>query len=267
MSTWILLRGLTREKRHWHGFPQVLLKELPDARVIALELPGNGELNGMASPSTIGAMATYCRAELARLGCPPPYHLLALSLGAMVAAAWAGSHPDEIEACVLVNTSFGAFSPFHRRFRPRAWGTLLRFLFTRSERKREALIFELTSRLVDPSAPVIDEWVAIRRSHPVRPRNAFRQLLAAARFRALLDPSVRTLILAGAGDRLVDPRCSGDIACRWHCAFAIHPAAGHDLPLDDGAWVAREVHAWLKRDESSGRGRWCTSPEIPGSTR
>lgn len=245
MSTWILLRGLTREKRHWLGFPQVLLEELPEARVIELELPGNGELNRMTSPTAIAAMAAHCRAELARLGVPPPYHLLALSMGAMVATAWAAGHPDEVAACVLVNTSFGAFSPVHRRFRPRAWGALLRFLFTRSARGRETIIFQLTSRFAGPPEPLIDAWVAIRRSRPVSPWNAIRQLQAAARFRAPLEPPAKTLILASAGDRLVDPRCSKEIAHRWHCALRIHPTAGHDLPLDDGAWVAREVHAWL----------------------
>jgi len=25
----------------------------------------------------------------------------------------------------------------------------------------------------------------------------------------------------------------------------IHPEAGHDLPLDDGAWVAGQIRAWL----------------------
>jgi len=252
MSTWILLRGLTREKRHWRGFSQALLMELPGARVIELELPGNGELNGMASPSNIAAMASHCRAELAGLGIPPPYHLLAMSMGAMVATAWAASHPEEVTGCVLINTSFGAFSPVYRRLRPRAWVALLRFLFTRSERKREAVIFELTTRLVDPSGPVIDEWVAIRRSRPVRPWNAFRQLLAAARFRAPLNPPARTLLLASAGDRLVNPRCSKEIARRWHCALAIHPTAGHDLPLDDGVWVAKEVHRWFSRVGSPG---------------
>jgi pimeloyl-ACP methyl ester carboxylesterase len=246
VSTWILLRGLTREKRHWRRFPEQLAQELPEARVIELELPGNGALNGMASPLNIAAMASHCRAELAGLGIPPPYHLLAMSMGAMVATAWAASHPEEVEACVLINTSFGTFSPIHQRCRPRAWAILLRILLLRSERKREALIFDLTSRLAGPSAPVIDEWVAIRRSRPVRAWNAFRQLLAAARFRAPLDLPARTLILASAGDRLVDPRCSREIARRWHCALGIHPTAGHDLPLDDGAWVAKAVHDWLE---------------------
>jgi hypothetical protein len=32
---------------------------------------------------------------------------------------------------------------------------------------------------------------------------------------------------------------------RWKTSLAIHPDAGHDLPLDDAAWVARQVRDWL----------------------
>lgn len=252
MSTWILLRGLTREKRHWRDFPQQLGRELPDAHVITLELPGNGELNALASPSSIEAMARHCRAELARLGVPPPYHLLAMSMGAMVAIAWATGHPEEVEACVLINTSFGSFSPVIQRFRPSTWGVLLRFLLTRSIQAREQLIFDLTTRLVDPSSPVVEEWAAIRQSRPVRLSNAFRQMIAAARFRAPSTPPVKTLVLASARDRLVNPLCSRAIAHRWNCAIAIHSTAGHDLPLDDGAWVAKRVRTWLAGARTSG---------------
>jgi len=252
MSTWILLRGLTRESRHWHGFPQQLLKELPDAQVLTLDLPGNGELNALTSPSSIDGMACHCRGELARLGVPPPYHLLAMSMGAMVATAWATCHPEEIAALVLVNTSFGGFSPIHHRFRLHAWGVLLRFLSTWSVEGRERLIFELTTRLVDPADRVVEDWVAIRRSHPVGPGNILRQLLAAARFRAPNQPPAETLILASAGDRLADPRCSMEIARRWNCALVLHPTAGHDLPLDDGEWVSEQVHAWLASPKMTG---------------
>jgi pimeloyl-ACP methyl ester carboxylesterase len=244
MSTWILLRGLSRETRHWLDFPQQLTKVMPEDRVITLELPGCGDLNTVTSPSRIEGMAAYGRTELARLGVAPPYHLLALSLGAMVATAWADSHPEEIAAMVLINTSFGTFSPFYRRFRPGACGLLLRFLFTRSLLGREQIIFDLTSRLVAPAAPVVGSWAAIRRTRPVRLSNAFRQLLAAARFHAPNRPPVPTLVLASARDRLVDPRCSLDIVRRWSCASAIHPRAGHDLPLDDGAWVVQQVQTW-----------------------
>jgi pimeloyl-ACP methyl ester carboxylesterase len=168
-----------------------------------------------------------------------------MSMGGMVAAAWAANHPEEIESCVLINTSFGTFSPLHQRLRPRAWPILLRLGLTRSAQKREQLVFELTTRLTNAWPEVVDEWVTIRESRPVGAGNGWRQLLAAARFHAPSAAPVPTLVLVGAGDQLVDPRCSADIARQWHCAIAIHPTAGHDLPLDDGPWVAKEVRQWL----------------------
>jgi hypothetical protein len=43
----------------------------------------------------------------------------------------------------------------------------------------------------------------------------------------------------------VDPDCSREIAHRWGCPLAVHPQAGHDLPLDDGPWVLATVRDWL----------------------
>lgn len=253
MNTWILLRGLTREGRHWRDFPRYLSEAFPEDRVCPLELPGNGDLHALTSPTRIPGMASYVRVEAARLKLQPPFRLLAMSMGAMVAAAWAQSHPEEVQACVLINTSFGSFSPLRLRLRPRAWPFLLRVLFTRTERGREQLIFDLTSRL-GPAAPqVVDEWVAIRQSRPVSTGNALRQLVAAARFRAPSTAPVPTLILASAGDNLVDGRCSAEIARRWACPIAVHPTAGHDLPLDDGPWVTEAVRAWLAQTSSPSR--------------
>ena len=249
MSTWILLRGLTREKRHWGDFPQVLRARLPGALVIPMELPGNGELNGEPSPTSIAAMAAHCRHEAARLGVPPPYGLLAMSMGAMVATAWAERHPEEIEACVLISTSFGSFSPLHHRMRPRAWPMLLKILLSPSAEGKEKRVLALTSGRSQDRGQVLKDWAAIRRSRPVHPGNALRQLLAAAKFRPPRAAPVPTLVLVGAGDQLVDPRCSQDIARRWGCALARHPGAGHDLVLDDGAWVAEEIRQWLADKE------------------
>ncbi|MEI6593060.1 MAG: alpha/beta hydrolase [Holophagaceae bacterium] len=246
MSTWILLRGLVREAGHWGGFPELLAAELPEARVIALDLPGNGSLNDHFSPVSIEAMAGHCRGELARQGVPPPYHLLAMSMGGMVAAAWAVAHPEEISASVLLNTSFGAFSPLHHRLRPGAWPYLLKVLREPSDRGREELIFDLTSNLARETHPeIVDQWTALRTSHPVRLGNTLRQLVASARFRAPQQAPVRTLLLLGAGDHLVNPQCSREIARHWGCPLAVHPWAGHDLTLDDPAWVAAEIRAWF----------------------
>lgn len=248
MSTWIFLRGLSRESRHWGAFPETFRQALPDAEVYALDLPGNGRRHGQESPIEVAGMAEFCRAELTRLGLSPPYHVLALSLGAMAAVAWAHRHPEEIAACVLVNTSLRPFSPLYRRLRPGCYLPLIKLLLLGgSPQEWENTILRLTSRMVRRPQETVEAWVGYRRECPVSSRNAWRQLLAAARYRApLARPACPVLVLASARDALVHPDCSRRLAAQWQTGFAEHPAAGHDLPLDDGAWLAREVGAWLR---------------------
>ena len=246
MSTWVLLRGLTRESRHWGSLPERLRAQWPQAPVIALDLPGNGELNTMRSPTTVRAMADQARAALRQRGFAPPYHLLAMSLGAMVAISWAVDHPDELAGAVLINTSAGRALPFHWRLKPRAWAPLLRIALPGvSAAQRELAVLRLTShRHANALAAPVD-WIAYRNTHPVARRNALRQLLAALRFTLPRQPpAVPLLVLSGARDRLVDPRCSQRLAGLWRCAHAEHPDAGHDLALDDGDWVVRQIEAW-----------------------
>ena len=81
----------------------------------------------------------------------------------------------------------------------------------------------------------------LRQHHPVTRANVPRQLLAAARYRAPLTLATPTLLLASAQDQLVSVACSQALARYWQCALQIHPTAGHDLPLDDGDWVARQI--------------------------
>ncbi|MBC8058528.1 MAG: alpha/beta hydrolase, partial [Rhizobiales bacterium] len=37
------------------------------------------------------------------------------------------------------------------------------------------------------------------------------------------------------------------------CPVATHPWAGHDLPLDDGEWVALQVSNWLQTRPAAAR--------------
>lgn len=248
MSTWILLRGLTRERRHWGDFPATLQRECRGATVCCIDLPGNGSLNAQASPPQVPAMAEHCRAQLGELGLAPPYFLLAMSLGAMVAVDWAVRHPAELAGCVLINTSLRPFSPFYHRLRPRNYPALLPMLLGRDDAaRREKTILRLTSS--QPERPEKQaEWAAYARQNPVSPANAWRQLLAAARYRAPLhQPTPPLLVLGSARDSLVNPACSRQLAQRWGAAFAEHPTAGHDLPLDDGAWVAGQVRQWSQQ--------------------
>jgi pimeloyl-ACP methyl ester carboxylesterase len=250
MTTWVFLRGLTREARHWGDFPATFRaafgEELGLDDILTPDLPGNGRRYAEASPSSVEAMLEACRLELRAQGKPPPYHLLAFSLGAMVAVAWATRYPEECRAAVLINTSLRPHSPFYQRLRPSAWFQLLRLLFA-SGLARERAILALTSTRAAELQAILPLWANYAHTCPVSRSSALRQLFAAARFTALEKPIVPLLILNGAGDRMVDPRCSLKLAQAWDADFARHPSAGHDLPLDAGAWVAREVKTWLDK--------------------
>jgi pimeloyl-ACP methyl ester carboxylesterase len=235
-----------RDSRHWGDFPQTFVDEIDDAEVITLDLPGNGVLHRERSPSRVEEMAVYCREELRRRNMAPPYNVLAMSLGAMVTVAWAEQHPQELQACVLINTSLRPFSPFYRRLRPAAYIPTLRMALANPDaRACEEMILQLTSRRLERTRAVLDDWTAWRCEYPVSRANALRQLFAAARFRAPRNPPLcRLLLLTSTQDRLVDVGCSRRLARAWDCDIAEHPSAGHDLPLDDGTWVAQQVRQW-----------------------
>lgn len=243
-GTWILLRGLMRETRHWGKFPGELVASLPGATIITLDLPGNGQAHTLPSPLRVEDMAQYCRHQLLARGLAPPYHVLALSLGAMVAVAWSVRHPEELAAAVLINTSLRPFHPFYRRLRPHNYFDIVKLACSRTSAQQERLIWRLTSN--QPVHPaILQDWAGWRRQCPVSRRNALRQLGAALRYRAPPTwPAVPLLILASSHDRLVDARCSQQLARHWQAPLALHPSAGHDLPLDDGPWVAEQVRAW-----------------------
>ena len=103
--TWILLRGLTREARHWGSFKNQFGKRLAPDKATALDLPGNGEFYQQPSPTSVNAMVDFGRGQLLAQGVKPPYSLLAMSLGGMVASDWAQRFPQEVDRLVLINTS------------------------------------------------------------------------------------------------------------------------------------------------------------------
>ncbi len=247
--TWVLLRGLTRESAHWGSFPQAFQHALPDTNVVVLDLPGNGVLHRQRSPVSIAPLVDFCRTELMRQDYAPPYQVLAMSMGAMVTAQWAHTAPQELAGAVLINTSFRPFNPIYQRLRPRNYGRLLRMLLLRpSDAALERVVLQMTSNHADQHLDALANWIAIRQRHPVRASNALRQLVAAARFRANPQaPSCPVLLLGSERDGLVNVQCTRAIAQHWGSPMALHPVAGHDLPLDDPQWVIQQVQRWSKQ--------------------
>lgn len=248
MSAWILLRGLMRESRHWGDFPAIFRRVVGAENIAMPDFPGNGRLHHLQSPASIEEMVECLRADMQQRNMPPPYNVLALSLGAMVAVAWASRYPAELSRLVLINTSLAGYSPFYQRLRPANYpGTLLSLVFG-STKQRERRVLKMTSRIASHSArrdAIVEQWSAYAAECPVTHVNALRQLIAAMRYRApAVPPTVPKLILCAQHDRLVDVKCSIMLAEKWHCEIRMHPQAGHDLPLDDGAWVAEQVKNW-----------------------
>lgn len=253
-APWVLLRGLSREARHWGDVPQ-RLQALTGRAVHCIDLPGNGIEWRLTSPVRVHDMTLHVRQRLQAQGLTGPVHVVGLSMGAMVAVDWATAWPNELCSLVLINSSLRGFSAWHQRLRLPAVVRLLGLLLSpASDERWESTLFDLTSRCPALREATVAQWLAIRRAHPVTRLNALRQLLAAARYRApAMRPAVPVLVLSGVQDQLVSPACSATMAAQWQAPHRVHPQAGHDLPLDAPQWLLDELSAWARAASPDGR--------------
>lgn len=254
VATWVFLRGLTRSAGHWGCFIEAFQAQLPTARILTVDTAGNGTRCAEKSPWTVAGMVQDCRSQLQSVGVLSSVNVFAMSLGGMVAAHWAYQYPTEINRLVLVGTSMRPLSPFYQRLRPANYRPLLKLMLGNATAVRwEQEILRMTSN--HPQDAVLARWIAMRLRNPVTAANALRQLVAAARYQLPAPESThpqamaaKALLLVGRKDGLVSAQCTAALALHWQCASVLHPTAGHDLPLDDGPWVAEQVRLWLQAD-------------------
>jgi pimeloyl-ACP methyl ester carboxylesterase len=244
---WILLRGLARESRHWGDFVPLLQSAFPEARITLLDLPGTGCFYQQTSPSSIKAITDSVRRHALDNGLlQQPVTILALSLGAMVAWEWMRRYPEDVCGAVLMNTSFADVSPFYQRLRWQSYRDFIALAMTRNLHKRESGILQLTSNRRTQRKQLTNAWEKIQTERPINLKNSVRQMIAAASYRpGDTKPKQPVLLLNGLGDRLVAPACSEAIHEKWQLELRRHLWAGHDLTLDDGAWVVSQLKDWL----------------------
>ena len=243
--TWLLLRGLARESRHWGDFTQQLASATGQT-VLALDLPGNGALCAKTSPASVAGLLEALRQQIDECAVALPVNVLAMSLGGMVATHWAQRYPSEVARLVLINTSMRPFSGLSERLRPGSWLVLaklaLQWCQADQAEEIESAIHRLTCQQKRQRASDLAQWSQIRRSTPVSASNALKQLLAAARFTCKpAPPACPVLVLSSRGDDLVNPVCSARLANAWRLPHCQHPWAGHDLTHDDAAWVCEQL--------------------------
>ncbi|WP_216097840.1 alpha/beta fold hydrolase [Pseudomaricurvus albidus] len=245
---WVLLRGLSRDTRHWEAFPEQLQQAFPEDRVTCLNLPGTGPNHQFKSPARISQMVDWLREHYAASLKQQPLHLLTISMGGMLAADWMHRFPEEVAASVMINTS-SQLSPLSERMRS---GTLWAFLkgLLSSVTKREQIIVERTSNRHTDNADLTNRWRIYQQQQPVSASTIVKQLFAASQFQpqAISQP---LLLLASRQDRVVNPKCSETLADFWSADLRMHKSAGHDIPLDDSEWLLTQLQLWLEKNEGN----------------
>ncbi|MDP5136427.1 alpha/beta hydrolase [Rheinheimera baltica] len=242
----LLIRGLTREQRHWGTFKTELAATLPNP-VLSFDYAGTGDLYQLRSPGNIAGLRQSVQEQLLKA---PEFngkvHLVAISLGGMLAADWALQYPHQIASLTLINSSARSLSPFYQRLRWQNYVSILRGAFMGAA-KREQMILQLTSAKPAEHASVVTSWQQWQQQRPVSKLNALRQLWAASRFMVKPLPQRDILLLSSRGDKLVSPQCSSDLARYWQAPHIQHPWAGHDLPLDDASWLCAQLAAFISQ--------------------
>jgi pimeloyl-ACP methyl ester carboxylesterase len=256
----LLLRGLIRDRRTWGDFPERIRARSPRIRVHFLDLAGIGTENHRPSPRSITAIrvdvAHRFHDGIGRGDLPEgPWSILGLSLGGMVALDWAVAEPGLFRHLALLNVSTADVARPIERFSFRFLPGMLFALATNRPQDSERLILRAVSNRFsadregrDPKIrEILENQTKWRRERPITRSTFVNQLWAASRYR-LPDsrPKPRTAVFSSEGDRLVRPRCSARVAERLGVPRFTHPWAGHDVPLDDPEWLARELVDWME---------------------
>ncbi len=246
MTPLLLLRGLARHSGHWGSFlPQ--LQQL-GFNLLTPDTPGNGIRYREKSPGNIedyvDDLDDNLQAELQHI--PKPV-LVGISMGGMIATSWAQRHPEKFSGLIIINTSFGRFSPPWKRLRISALQQLWKAGKYGSNRARERAILEMISNDPLVRENQLNLFTEMAREFPLSPINFMAQLWASSQFKGPeVKPNLPILVVTSDGDRMVNPECSQMIAKKWNVKIESHPGAGHDLPLDAPEWLAITIKRWIE---------------------
>lgn len=239
----VLLRGLLRESGHWHYFIKAIKQRYPDIKILTPNVPGNGDLNQLKSPTSIDAMMRAVQTQI-----PEHYdsfHLVSISMGSMIASHWAHQRPDLVKSLTMINPSFSRYSSIQQRINLAALSQLF------CAKQKSPLIFE--QEVIKWTSPnslndneKIEYYAELARQHPVTTMNTLRQLLAAAKFKGETHaPECPTQVIVSEQDKLVNSISGKKIADAWNIELSCFNSNAHDLPLAEPHELAEKLLNWL----------------------
>jgi len=238
IKDWVFLRGLSREHAHWGDFLSRCEAEL-DWNCHAIDLPGFGSEYQRQSPRNISAIRRDVQTRLPHplQNSTKPFGIIALSLGGMVALDWLANSPEQIAKIIFINTSTGD-CPLFQRLQIKSLGPALGALLAPSLIKRERAALAMVSNCHSNDPELLKDWCQISTARPITKTNVLRQLFAAARYQAPATISgAPQLLISSRADHMVSYHCSEYLAAKYRWPLVLHNNAGHDLPIDDPAWL------------------------------
>ena len=252
----VLIRGLAKSAEHWGDLMPYLEELMPQYQVLALDIPGNGEKFEEKSPLSVKEMVLRMRTDLLKnLSADDEHecHVVAISLGGMIASHWLNEYPQDFKTAVLINTSFSRLSNVFKRLQPRAIIQLIKIAFTPSQEAKEELTLDLVSNIKEKRENALPRWIEIARKYPIKFSNILRQLWAAMNFSPKTPRwSLPTLLLASKKDRMVSFECSEHIHEEYGFPLIVHSEAGHGLAIDDPRWLADQIYTWIQNEKDHG---------------
>ncbi|WP_144213074.1 alpha/beta fold hydrolase [Shewanella donghaensis] len=263
MTTWVLLRGLMRDSRHWYGFDD-LIKE-HGIEVLTPDVTGNGTLGDLTSPLTIEEYADDVWRQIDAQVCEDTQcSLIGVSMGGMLALEMAKQRPQKINQVVMINSSAGNVSPWYQRFQViplikaigRAnWRIILdKLRLSRKGRLQrahlnfvESCTLNYTTMFKGTDELVLADWSLMRRENHTSIVNGARQLLAAAKFSCPKNIAAEVFIIAANQDNLANPKCSEALASFYQTKLMRVENGGHDVTLDQPEYVLSLLQKILPR--------------------
>ncbi|PWF64866.1 alpha/beta hydrolase [Shewanella sp. BC20] len=248
MTTWVLLRGLMRDQRHWNGFDQRLRQR--GCTVFTPDLPGNGILTHQVSPLTIPEYASSIWQQLDEHLAGQAFYLLGLSMGGMLAMEMAKQRPEQIKHVFVLNSSAANLSPWYQRFNGlNALSAWLKRCRGRQLNPIESTIVRLTSYRHRRDVALIARWSQYRQESTPHFSNACRQLWAAFRYRSPASLPVPVSILSGDRDALVNIQTSRALAQHFNVDLVVLAYCGHDITIDAPAKLAHYLFEMISLEQ------------------
>jgi pimeloyl-[acyl-carrier protein] methyl ester esterase len=247
---WLLLRGLSRNHKHWLDFKDRAQAALPASKIHFIDLPGFGQNANQAAPLSISQNTQIVREQWQQLKSRgskqeflQPWGVLALSFGGVVALDWISKNED-FQSALIVNTSLSNFSSASERFNFAALSPILIRLGIAEE--REKLILQLISNNSQRRMELESNWLKASEVYPISLRNTLRQLWAARQFTLDLSlaskiKSTHVTVIASEFDRLVSSSCSKKISKKLDLKLKIDFESGHDIPIDNPEFLIAEM--------------------------